>query len=263
MKNVWSETLHRCQPKALGLAVAMALVAAPALAQDASVYVSSFTYTTSTGEELVWSDPYQTLVAEARNGGGLFGSDSDTYETAGYFPAIGSATTSLTQATYAASGDQGFYLTADATRGSYPVGTPRNESFATASNSGSFLLEAGGSVTFTVGYTLGVDKPGGNAASDFGASFLNFNAMSDNGLSGGMLGDQLFSFAQASGMGSRSGSFVVTVALLANQLGFYTLDGRAEAIAVAVIPEPETYALMLAGLAALGVVRRKRQPVEA
>ena len=87
--------------------------------------------------------------------------------------------------------------------------------------------------------------------------------MSEDGLSGGMQSDQLFSFAQASGLGSRSGSFMVTVALLANQVGFYTLDGRAEAFAVAVIPEPETYALMLAGLAGLGVVARKRKAVAA
>ena len=257
-KNSWFATALR--PQALGAAVALAVLSAPALAQDATAYVSSFSYTTSTGEELIWSDPYQTLFAQARNGGGLFGSDSDTYDVPGYFPAIGSATTSLAQSTYAAYGDQGFYLTADASKGSYPVGTPRNESFATASNSGLFTLEEGGTVTFTVNYTLSVDKPGSESG-DFGASFLAFNAMSEDGLSGGMQSDQLFSFAQASGLGSRSGSFMITVALLANQVGFYTLDGRAEAFAVAVIPEPETYALMLAGLAGLGVVARRRKAV--
>lgn len=253
MKTSWSQRL----------VLALAVATAPALAQDASVFVSSFTWTTSTGEELAWSDPYQSLAASALSGGGLFGSDSDSYETESYLPAIGSASTSNALSTYAASGDQGFFLTAATTRGLYPIGTPRNESFATALNSGTFSLEQAGTVTFTVFYTLAVNKPGGNALSDFGASFLNFNAASADGTSGGDLSADLYSFAQLTGIGSTSGSFVLTVSLLANQLGFYTLDGRAESFAVAAIPEPETWALMLAGLAGVGAVVRRRKAVAA
>jgi hypothetical protein len=254
------------EPRALGLAMSLAFCAAPAAAQDASVYISSFAYQTSVGE-LVWSDPYQLLGAQALNGGGLFGSDSSSFgPSAGYFPSIGFATTSRANATYSTAGDQTFFLTASTTPSANPVGTPRNQATANAVQSGLFSLTEGGTVTFTVDYILSVNRPG-NGVTDLSTAFVHFNAESEDGLSGGDRTDQLFSFNQLAGVGTRNGSFSVTVSLLADQFGFYTLDGSAESFAVAAVaapvPEPQEWALMLAGLAGLGAYARKRKATTA
>ena len=59
-----------------------------------------------------------------------------------------------------------------------------------------------------------------------------------------------------------SGHFTWTYTLAAGQAAYYTLSGSAIAsaeLAVAAVPEPETYALMLLGLAGIGVVARRRR----
>lgn len=244
----------------LGAAIGLAFAAAPAAAQDASVYVSVIDVSTSNGEMLTWSDPYQSLSASALSGGGLGGADTDDDTTDAYAATIGFATTPNASVTYAAPGDQTFSLTATTTPGNYPLGTPRSAAEALGSTSGSFSLTEAATVTFTVFYQLAANKPGGNPISDFAAAFLNFS-LSGGQSGGGSVSDSLESFAEASGMAMRSGRFSLTVSLLANQLAFYSLDGRAESFASAVtpIPEPETWALMMAGLAGLGVVARRRR----
>ena len=59
-----------------------------------------------------------------------------------------------------------------------------------------------------------------------------------------------------------SGHYSWTYTLAAGQVAFYTLSGSAIAsaeLAVAAVPEPETYALMLLGLAGMGAVARRRR----
>lgn len=258
------------ESRALGLAIALAFCGAPAAAQDASVFISSFAYTTTmsptTGEsiELIWSDPFESLKANALQGGGLFGSKSQSLEPpAGYLPGIGFASTANALATYSTPGDQTFFLTAATTKSVGPIGTPRNQAAATGSNSGTFSLAEAGTVTFIIDYKLAVNKPGGNAVNDFATTFLHFNAMSDDGTSGGDRTDQLFSFNQLSGIGAKDGRFAITVSLLADHVGFYTLDGSAESFAVANVPEPQEWALMLAGFLGLGAYVRKRKAAAA
>jgi hypothetical protein len=106
-------------------------------------------------------------------------------------------------------------------------------------------------VTFTVGYTLGVSSPGGNAITDFATALLNFNLGDGDANSGGSMSDQLASFSQFAGLGSKSGTFTLAVSLGADETGFYTLSGNAESFSIAAIPEPGEWALMGGGLFAM------------
>jgi hypothetical protein len=71
------------KPKALGVAVALACSGVAALAGDSSVLITDFSYVSSAGT-LTWLDPFQSFQTTALNGGGLFGSKSDSFETDDY-----------------------------------------------------------------------------------------------------------------------------------------------------------------------------------
>jgi hypothetical protein len=245
------------------LGLAAALLAGPALAQasSSSVFITSFGVSTS-GGTLAWSDPYQSFSTSALEAGGLLGADSDSYEVGDWGFAIAGANTPHAIAAVSTTTPQTFWASADASSSFGPATNLPNEAETRALQSGAFSLSGAGSVTFSIGYELAVSAPGGNALTDYGSALLNFELADTDGSSGGSLADALNSFALASGVGSRSGSFTLTLDLAAGELGFYNLQGSALAFATAsAVPEPESWLLLACGMAGMAAwVRTRRLP---
>ena len=245
--------------KALVVAGSLACFANVSFAQDASVLITSFSYITPDGTTLSFNNPDQNFFTNAQNGGGVFGAQTDQFDHSDYDPATAGVSLSNAQAALSTFVPQTFWATASTTRSSNPLGTPRNQATADGFQSGDFSLSAAGTVTFVIDYTLDVTKPGGSLATDYASAALTFTT-SFAGQQPNSVSDQLLSFNQAGGIGDKSGEFRVSVNLLEDQVGSYTLEGVAQSFAVAV-PEPHEWALLASGFVALGAfVRRRRAP---
>jgi hypothetical protein len=255
--KIGSFRLTALSRKALAIA-SLACCTNVSFAQDASIFITSFSYTTTNGTTLDFFNPDQNFFTNAQNGGGVFGTKTDQFDHNDYDAATAGVDLSNAQAAISTFDPQTFFATASTTRSNNPAGTPRNQATADAFQSGDFGLSGAGSVTFIIDYMLGVSKPaGGSLATDYASAVLNFNT-SSAGRPGQSASDQLFSFNQLSGTSSKTGEFRVTVNLLEDQVASYTLEGVAQSFAVAV-PEPQEWALLAAGFVALsGFVRRRR-----
>ena len=85
------------------------------------------------------------------------------------------------------------------------------------------------------------------------SQYITLQSVTLNGVSGTILQSGKIAFADIEGTGSTP--FVLNVAGLVN-------DSKANysgELSVTVVPEPETYALMLAGIGAIGFVARRRR----
>jgi hypothetical protein len=157
-------------------------------------------------------------------------------------------------------------VSAQATAAHAPPALP-NYANASALQSGTFRLlddagaRTGGTITFDLFYDMSVSTPGSTLA-NYSQTQLNLllsrGADDDQSFADGLLSSNL-----TGGTGAiSSGHYSWTYTLAADQEAFYTLSGSAIASAelrVAAIPEPETYALMLLGLASIGAVARRRR----
>jgi hypothetical protein len=266
------------KPRALGLAIALAFCAAPAMAGTATVNITSFTVSAAdfSGNFAFATDAFQSYTMTALEAGGLLGAQgpisfsapdwnlglNQVAQTANA-KATGNTvnfTDVATQLTTA-----GFNLSAQATAAHSPPLLP-NYANATAGQEGTFVLLdgdgqlTGGTITFDLFYDMNVATPGSTAA-NYSQTTLNLLRSTDT-QSTTSFADGLLSNSLTDGTGSiMSGHYSWTYALAVGEAAYYTLSGSAIAsaeLAVAAVPEPETYALMLLGLAGIGVVKRRR-----
>ena len=262
------------EPRALGLAIALAFCAAPAMAGTATLNITSFSVSAAefSGNFAFAMDPFQSYNLSALEAGAgptvSFAADNwnlgpnHVAQTANT-KATGNTvnfTDAATQLTTA-----GFNLSAQATAAHSPPALP-NSANASAVQAGTFMLlnetgaQTGGTITFDLFYDMSVSTPGRSAAT-YSQTVLNLllsnDVDPDKSFADGLLSNNL-----AGGTGTTSGHFTWTYTLAADQVAFYTLSGSAIAsaqLAVAAVPEPETYALMLLGLAGIGAVARRRR----
>ena len=264
--------------RAVSIAAALACGAASSFAGSASVNITSFTVSSAEFSGLfAWAvDPFQSYNMSALEAGGIISTKSDIFSADNWnlglnrlaqtanAKATGNTvnfTDTATQLTTA-----GFNLSAQATGAYAPPALP-NYANASGLQEGSFVLldengaRAGGTITFDVYYDMNVSTPGSTAAT-YSQTQLNFDLSADGlGNANKSFVDGLLSNSLAGGTGSvSSGHFSWTYTLGAGDAAYYTLSGSAVASAglpVAAIPEPETYALMLLGLAGIGTVARR------
>jgi hypothetical protein len=263
------------EPRALGLAIALAFCAAPAMAGTATLNITSFSVSAAefSGNFAFAMDPFQSYNLQALEAGAgptqNFSADNwnlglnHLVQTANT-KATGNTvnfTDAATQLTTA-----GFNLLAQATAAHSPPALP-NYANASALQSGTFVLfdeagaRTGGTITFDLFYNMSVSTPG-STATTYSQTVLNVLRSSDatdtTSFSDGLLSNNL-----TGGIGSiTSGHYSWTYTLAADEAAYYTLSGSAIAsaeLAVAAVPEPETYALMLLGLAGIGAVARRRR----
>jgi len=259
--------------RAVAVAAALACSAGASLAGDATVKVTSFTVSAAefSGNFAFAMDPFQSYNMSALEAGAgptenFFAENwnlglNHVVQTANT-NATGNTvnfTDAATQLTTA-----GFNLSAQATAAHSPPALP-NYANATAGQSGTFVLlndagaPAGGTITFDLFYDMSVATPG-STATNYSQTQLNVLRSSD-ATDTVSFADGLLSTGLSGGTGAiTSGHYSWTYTLAADEAAYYTLSGSAIAFAsVAAIPEPETYALMLLGLAGIGAVARRRR----
>jgi len=265
------------KPRALGLAIALAFCAAPAIAADATLNITSFTVSAAefSGNFAFATDMFQSYTMTALEAGGLLGAQgpinfsapdwnlglNQVAQTANA-KATGNTvnfTDPATQLTTA-----GFNLSAHANP-IYPPPAQANSANATALQEGAFVLfdetgaPTGGTITFDLFYNMSVSTTPNGLPTNYSQTTLNLDRSTDS-LATTTFSDGLLSTAFPGGIGSiTSGHYSWTYTLAAGEAAYYTLSGSAIAFAAAPIPEPETYALMLLGLAGIGAVTRRRR----
>lgn len=253
-------------PKLLAAAALLALGAtahADPLASSASYQITSFSYVVSAGA-LSWNptSAYQTLYSESNEAGGLLDNQilsSTDFQLTNAALSTNRAHASSTAAATAAGTLQG---TASATPFVIAAISQPHSGSSVAQQSQEFSLSQAGSVTFTVGYSLLASSVTSNANENFALSSLDLAFGNYGNASGDSLNIGILSTDAANGLASSAGTLTFTVQFAApGEVGFYNIRGNASAFAsasVAVVPEPESYALMLAGLGVVGLVARRR-----
>lgn len=249
------------------LAAAGAAGADP-LSSSASFQITSFSYVVS-GGSLSWNpgSAYQTLYSESSEAGGLVNNDRANSEDY----ALSNATlgTSRSHATSSVSTTSAGTLLGTASATPFVIAdiSQPHGGVAVAQQSREFSLSQAGSVTFTIGYSLTAGAVTSNTNENFALSSLDFAFGNYANASGGAMTPTLLSSDATNGHLSQNGTLSFTVIFAApDEVGYYNIRGNAFAsasAAVTAVPEPESYALMLAGLAVIGVgarLRRKVQP---
>ena len=264
--------------RAVSVAAALACGAGASMAGTASLSITSFTVSAAEfSGNFAWAmDPFQSYNLSALEAGGLLGSGSDNFSANDWNLGLNrlaqtantKATGNTVQFTDAATQltTAGFNLSAQATGAHSPPALP-NYANASALQAGTFVLLdgdgalTGGTITFDLFYNMNVSTPGSTSATYSQTELdllLSADGSADKSFTDGLLSNTL---TDGTG-GITSGHFSWTYTLTAGQAAYYTLSGSAIASAelpVAAVPEPETYALMVLGLAGIGAVARRRR----
>jgi len=240
---------------------------AAGLDSAASFQITSFSYV-ATGGTLSWNtgSAYQTLSSESSEAGGL--TSNDLLSSADYALTNSTLSTSRPHATSTVSSTAAGTLQGSTTATPFVISAVSQAHNATAmgQQSQEFSLSAPGSVTFTIGYSLVANGLTSNTNENFALAALDFSFGNYGNESGGTQNFTILSSDVASGQNAQSGTLSFTVDFgAADETGYYNLRGNALSYAsasiTAAVPEPETYALMLAGMAVVGAIARRKRLV--
>jgi len=248
---------------AAGVFSTLALLASPAAqASDAVATITGFSLLADPGLTLTWlpASSFQSLYAESREAGGLGGQQLQE-------PAPGAwAVTSVQTATAhaAASGNAsdsglGAVLASASSALGSPLALP-NTGASWLQQSGEFSLSGAGRVTLLLDYVLSASAGATESADTWAYAGLTLafgNLFGDLGSTQSL---SLYSADLPGHSGEASGRLILSADFGGpDQTGFYDLRLNANASAVAAVPEPAHWALMLAGAAVLALRHQRHR----
>jgi hypothetical protein len=218
---------------------------------------------------VVWSGQYGDTSASASGNDGIHSSSiSESYRALSATSVVGSNAVTAYSTSTSTYNNQSLAIAASADASFIPVGSSYVNSNASASGSlhSAFSLSGAGVMVISVPYTIKVTGDQGSYWENYSHASMSIDgyySASDGSYSGsGHAAKSFYSFSEGDQV--YSGIFTLSVA---NSNGLLTTSGYFDSSLSAFananpyvlgVPEPETYAMMLAGLGLVGTMARRR-----